>query len=116
MNKALLTIQSNPFAFREAVTSEASNIWNRILREDAERAQRIADQISQNVTYHILCKKCEVFLCTNWDIRARNTQYLVCRPEFWSLVRKVELSPADADRCQSTGKVSLYFRFDGLSI
>ncbi|KAF1757279.1 hypothetical protein GCK72_013734 [Caenorhabditis remanei] len=116
MNKALLKIQSNPFAFREAVTAEASNIWNRILREDAERAQRIADQISQNVTYNILCKKCEVFLCTNWDIRARNTQYLVCRPEFWSLVRKVELSPADADRCHSTGKVKCLGRNCGAII
>lgn len=116
MNKALLKIQSNPFAFREAVTAEVSNIWSRILREDAERAQCIAEQIRRNVTYNILCKKCEVFLCTSGDIRARQTQYLVCRPEFWNLVRKVELSPEDAERCHSTGKIKCLGRNCGATL
>ncbi|EGT48021.1 hypothetical protein CAEBREN_31852 [Caenorhabditis brenneri] len=86
MNQTLLTIQSNPIAFKETVAVEIGKIWNRIVREDTERAQHVAEQVNQNILYRIVCKKCEVFLCTNKDVRSRNTQYLVCRPEFWSLI------------------------------
>ncbi|CAO4373606.1 unnamed protein product [Caenorhabditis nigoni] len=107
MNQALLTITTNPGLFRDAVMAEIGNIWNRIQREDTERAQLIAEQISRNVTYRIVCKKCDVFLCTNNDMRARHTQYLVCRPEFWTLVKKIELKPEEIARNKfhSTGMI-----------
>ncbi|UMM27986.1 hypothetical protein L5515_011031 [Caenorhabditis briggsae] len=107
MNQALLKITTNPGAFRDAVMAEIGNIWNRIQREDTERARQIAEQISRNVTYRIVCKKCDVFLCTNSDIRARNTQYLVCRPEFWTLVQKIKLTPGEiaTNKFHSTGMI-----------
>lgn len=107
MNQALAMIQSNPGAFKEMVTIELDGIWKRIVREDTERSQKVTAQINSNVTYRIVCKKCDTVLCTNHEIRARNTQYYVCKPEFWSLVRKIKLSDDELNqsRCYSTGKV-----------
>uniref|UniRef100_A0A1I7UNQ3 Helicase C-terminal domain-containing protein n=1 Tax=Caenorhabditis tropicalis TaxID=1561998 RepID=A0A1I7UNQ3_9PELO len=107
MNQALSLIQSNPASFKDLVVAEISNIWARIVREDTERAQQVSDQINSGVTYRIVCKKCDVSLCTSKDIRARNTQYFVCDPAFWNLVRKIDLSLTEqaGNRCHSTGKI-----------
>lgn len=107
MNQALLKIQINPGAFQESVLTEIKCIWERIQREDTERAQKTVEQRNDNVLYNITCKKCGILLCTNRDIRSRQTQYFVCRPEFWSLVQKVIFEPGEAEmnRFNSIGKI-----------
>ncbi|CCD62350.1 RNA helicase [Caenorhabditis elegans] len=92
MSETISLIQNSPAEFRKCVDEESNKIWPRILREDTDKAQKIEEQINRNIVYKIICKKCEAILCTSKDIRSRNTQYLVCDPGFWSLVRKTRLT------------------------
>ncbi|CAI2351996.1 unnamed protein product [Caenorhabditis sp. 36 PRJEB53466] len=98
MRTALLQIQLNPDGFKLKVAGHVDKIWQRIQKEDTERAQQIAAQAQSGVVYEVLCKKCEVRLCLSTDIKARGTQYLVCEPGFWSRVRRIDATPEEIAR------------------
>lgn len=107
MTETISLIQNSPGEFRQCVDEESNKVWPRIQREDTDKAQRIKEQINRNIVYKIVCMKCDTVLCTNKDIRSKNTQYIVCNPGFWSLVRRIPLplEQRASNKFNSTGSI-----------
>ncbi|VDM60412.1 unnamed protein product [Angiostrongylus costaricensis] len=74
-------------------------------------SQRIAAQKSLNVSYELLCSKCDALLCTSKDIKTyKNSQYCVCDPSFWSKTFKEKINDPDAQaKFGGIAKVSAIF-------
>ncbi|KAF1757280.1 hypothetical protein GCK72_013735 [Caenorhabditis remanei] len=96
MSKAALErINENLDNFLRLVSQENRLIWPQIMNESTKKRELDNSLILKNSTYKIVCKKCDVQLCTSRDIRSRqDNQYLVCNPEFWRIV-KIELYDDD---------------------
>ncbi|CAI5449185.1 unnamed protein product [Caenorhabditis angaria] len=117
MYEAMNMILKKHINFENIVRSKMIAIWKNIQDEKAAKESIIQKQLNSNIQYKILCKKCKTLLCMHSDIRAEKTQYFVCNPNFWKLIRKVMFSPSEQEaeiRFGGKGKIQCKQCYSGL--